>query len=56
MNNKLFWQRYYKGTITTKEANIDQSDLLVEILNYRKQVTSGKSREKQKKEDVLKNL
>ena len=46
MNNKLFWQRYYKGTITTKEANIDQSDLLVEILNYRKQVTSGKSREK----------
>ena len=33
-----FGRDIYNGKITLKEANKDQSDLLVEILNFRKQV------------------
>ena len=36
----------YNGAITLKEADQDQSDLLVEILNSRKKNKSEKYREK----------
>ena len=36
----------FNSTVTTKEADNDQSDLLVEILNFKKQVKTEKSREK----------
>ena len=39
-----------------KEADNDKSDLLVEILIFRKQVKPKNKEKKQKKEDVLKNL
>ena len=43
-------------TITLKEADKFQSDLLVEILNFRKQVESKNPENKQKKKYVLDNL
>ena len=43
------------GTITKKEADEDQSDLLVEILNFKKKVNPKNTEKKQQKEDVLKN-
>ena len=41
------------GIITLKEADKDQSDLLVEIMNFRKQVKLKNTDKKQKKNDVL---
>ena len=35
-----------KGTVTKKEADNDQSDLLVELMNFRKHVISGKIQRK----------
>ena len=50
-----FGRNIYNGKITLKEANEDQSNLLVEILNLTSK--TEKSREKkQQKEDVLENL
>ena len=43
-------------TITLKEADKFLSDLLVEILNFRKQVESKNPENKQKKKYVLENL
>ena len=43
------------SAITAKKADDDQSDLLVKILNYRKQVKPKNSEEKQQQKDVLKN-
>ena len=43
-------------TITLKEADNHQSDLLVEILNFRKQVKPINPEKKHEKEDVLENL
>ena len=51
-----FGRGIYNDKITTKVANEDQSDLLVEILNFRKQVKPKYTEKKQQKEDVLKNL
>ena len=51
-----FGRDIYNGTITKKEADEDQSDLSVEILNFRKQVKPKNTEKKQQKEDVLKNL
>ena len=43
----------YNGTLTLKEADNDQSDLLIEILNFRKQVKQKYPEKNQQKEDVL---
>ena len=51
-----FGRDIYNGKITLKEANKDQSDLLVKMLNCRKQVKQKNPEKKQKKEDVLENL
>ena len=50
-----FAEDIYNDTITLKEADKDQSDLLVEILNFRKQV-KPKTLQKKQKKDVLENL
>ena len=42
---KIFGQDIYDGTITLKEANDYQTDLLVEIMNFKKK-TKPKSLEK----------
>ena len=42
-----FGRDIYNGTITLKQADKDQSDLLVEILNFRRQLKPKKYREKQ---------
>ena len=44
------------GTITLKEADKDQSDLLIETLNFKKQIKLHNPEKKQNKKDVLKNL
>ena len=44
-----FGRDIYNGTITTKEADNNQSDLLVEILNFRKQVKPKNTEKKQQK-------
>ena len=44
-----FGRDIYNATITMKEANIDQSGLLVEILIFRKQVKPKNKEKKQKK-------
>ena len=41
------------GTITLKEADKDQSDLLIENLNFRKQI---KPHTPERKKHILKNL
>ena len=51
-----FGREIYNGTITIKEADNDQRDLLVEILNFRKHVKPKNREKKQQKEDVPKNL
>ena len=51
-----FGRDIYNGTITKKEADEDQDDLLVEILNFRKQVKPKNTQKKQQEECVLKNL
>ena len=51
-----FARDIYNGANTLKEADNDQSDLLVEILNFRKQVKPKNPEKKQQKEDVLENL
>ena len=44
-----FGRDIYNATITMKEANIDQNDLLVETLIFRKQVKPKNKEKKQKK-------
>ena len=51
-----FGRDIQNGTITLKEADKDQSDSLVEILNFRRQLQPKKYGEKQQKDDVLENL
>ena len=43
-------------SVTLKEADKDQSGLLVEILNFNKLVKPKKQEKKQKKKDVFENL
>ena len=49
-----FGKNFYNGAITTKEANEDQGDLMVEIFNFRKQVKPKNSEKKQQKKMFLK--
>ena len=51
-----FGRDIYNGTITIREADNDQSGLIVTILSFRKQVKPKHPEKKQQKEDVLKNL
>ena len=44
------------GIVTLKEANKDQSDLLVENMNFKKKIKPQNPEKKQKKGDVPKNL
>ena len=46
----------YNSTITVKEADKDQSDLLIEILNSEKQIKPHNPEKKQNKKDILKIL
>ena len=54
-NFQKFWtindfaRGIYNGTITLKEADKNQSDLSVEILNFRKQVKPKNPEKKEKK-------
>ena len=51
-----FGRGIQNGKITTEEADEDQSDLLVEILSFKKKAKSKSPKKKQQKDDVLKNL
>ena len=54
---RTFGRDIYNGEITLKEADEDQANLLVEIMNFKKK-TKPQDQEKKnrKKKDVLKNL
>ena len=53
---KAFGWNIYEGKITYKEADEYQTDLLTEILNFRKNSKPKSQEKKQEKEIVLKNL
>ena len=53
---KTFGRNIYNGTITLKETDNDHADLLVKILNFKKQIKFKNLEKKQQKEDILKNL
>ena len=53
---KTFGIDIYNGTTTLKEADQDQNDLLVKMLNFRKKVKPKNTEKKQQKENVLENL
>ena len=53
---KTFGRDIYEGKITIKEADEYQTDLLIEILNFRKYAKPRSQEKKQEKEIVLKNL
>ena len=46
----------YSGTITLEKADKDQSHLLVEILNFKKQAKPQNSEKNQQKKDIIKNI
>ena len=49
-----FGRDIYNGIVTLKEANEDQSDSLIEILNFEKQIKRQNPEKKQKKKVFLK--
>ena len=53
---KTFGRDIYEGKITIDEANEYQTDLLAEIINFRKNTKPRNQEKKQEKEIVLKNL
>ena len=53
---KTFGRDIYEGNITLEKANKYQSDLLVEIMNFREKTKPQSPEKKQEKEIVLKNL
>ena len=53
---KTFGRDIYEGKITIEEANEYQTDLLAEIMNFRKNTKPRSQEKKQEKEIVLKNL
>ena len=53
---KTFGPDIYEGKITIKKANEYQTDLLVEIMNFKKHTKPRNQEKKQAKEIVLKNL
>ena len=53
---KTFGRDIYEGKITIEEANKYQTNLLVEIMNFRKNTKPRSQEKKQEKEIVLENL
>ena len=53
---KTFGQDIYEGKITINDADEYQTNLLTEILNFRKNTKPRSQEKKQEKEIVLKNL
>ena len=53
---KTFGRDIYEGKTTRKEADEYQTDLLAEIMNFRKNTKPRSQEKKQEKEIVLKNL
>ena len=53
---KTFGRDIYEGKIMIEEADKYQTDLLVEIMNFRKNTKPRSQEKKQEKEIVLKNL
>ena len=53
---KTFGRDIYEGKITTEETNEDQTDLLAQIMNFRKNTKPKSQEKKQEKEIVLENL
>ena len=53
---KTLGRNIYEGKITIKEVDEYQTDLLVEIMNFKKHAKPKSQEKKQKKEVVLKNL
>ena len=53
---KTFGRDIYEGKITIEEADKYQTDLLVEIMNFRKNTKPRSQEKKQEKEIVLENL
>ena len=51
-----FGRDIYNDKITLKEADKDQSSLLVEIMNFKKKTKLKNPEKKLEKKDVLKNL
>ena len=51
-----FGRNIHNDKITAEEADEDQRDLLVEVLNFKKKVKPKIPEKKQQKEDVLNNL
>ena len=53
---KSFDRDFYEGKITTKEADEYQTDLLAEIMNFRKNTKPRSREKKQEKEIILDNF
>ena len=53
---KTFGRDIYEGKIMIEEADKYQTDLLVEIMNFRKNTKPRSQEKKQEKETVLENL
>ena len=51
-----FGRDIYNGKITLKETDEDQSNLLVEIMNFKKKAKPQNTEKKKEKKDILKNL
>ena len=51
-----FGREIYNGKITLKEADEDQSSVLVEIMNFKKKAKPQIPKKKEEKKDILKNL
>ena len=51
-----FGRELYNGKITLKEADENQSSLLVEIINFKKKTKPQNPEKKQEKKDILKSL
>ena len=51
-----FGRDFYNSTITLNEADKDQSDLLIEDFNFKKQIKLHDPEKKQKEKDIIKNL
>ena len=53
---RAFGRDIYEGKITIKEGDEDQTDLLVAIMNFKKNKKPRSQEKKQEKENVLKNF
>ena len=56
MKIKIFGRDIYEGKITLKETNEYQTELLVEIIDFKKNTKPRSGEKKQEKRNVLQNL